>query len=247
MIVTTAVVLAVAVLAARLRPTPRRAPAAPAPTNGGDATPRRSSVPGRVAGRFDTLRRRPSTDVEPADVAEWCEALAREVRSGTSLHESVAGTEPNADAMAHVVSPHRHRLARGEALVDAVRPGRGGIDGTGHGAPEESRDVRLALDVIAVCSSVGGSAAAALDRTAAALRQRAADRSERRAQAAQARLSAHVLTVLPLAMLSLLLAVDGDVRSAVATPVGAAVIVAGSTLNGVGWLWMRAVVARGGR
>ena len=100
----------------------------------------------------------------------------------------------------------------------------------------------IVLTVIAAASEVGGSAAAAIDRVAATLRQRAADQAERRVQAAQARLSAHVMTAVPLSMLGLLLATDDDVRVVIITPVGATCLVAGLTLNTGGWLWMRHIV-----
>jgi tight adherence protein B len=88
---------------------------------------------------------------------------------------------------------------------------------------------------------VSGSAAA-IDRVAATLRQRAADRAERRVQAAQARLSAHVMTAVPLSMLGLLLATDGDVRAVTTTPIGATCLVTGLALNAIGWTWMRHIV-----
>ena len=234
MIVTAATVLAVILIAGRRRPVSRRLTPASVADDGDLATTHRGRLARSLSVSVAALVRRRSGDVGPADVAEWCEALARSVRSGTSLHESVASTEPNAPAMTDHLDPYRHRLARGDTLIEAVRPGQ----------RPAGRELRLALDVIGICSAVGGSAAAPLDRTAAALRQRAADRSERRAQAAQARLSAHVLTVVPLAMLILLLIVDADVRTAVATPVGVAVVAGGLTLNAAGWLWMRAVVER---
>lgn len=241
MIVTAATVLAVMLIAGRRRPFMRRLTPAPAATDGHLRITHRRRLAGSIAGSIAVsvaafARRRPS-NVGPADVAEWCEALARSVRSGTSLHESVTSTAPNTPAMTDHLDPYRHRLARGDTLIDAVRPSQ----------PPAGHDLRLALDVIGICSAVGGSAAAALDRTAVALRQRAADRSERRSQAAQARLSAHVLTVVPLAMLGLLLIVDVDVRTAVATPIGAAVVAGGLALNAAGWLWMRAVVERSTR
>ena len=74
------------------------------------------------------------------------------------------------------------------------------------------------------------------------LRQRAADLDERSAQAAQARLSTHVMTAVPLLMLAALVATDGDVRSVVTSPTGAACIAAGLTLNAAGWWWMNRIV-----
>jgi Flp pilus assembly protein TadB len=93
-----------------------------------------------------------------------------------------------------------------------------------------------------VAASAGGSPAAPIDRVAAALRLRAVDRAERASQAAQARLSAHVLTVVPLVMLTLLAIVDADVRAAIAGGPGAASVGIGLLLNASGWCWMRRIV-----
>ncbi len=110
---------------------------------------------------------------------------------------------------------------------------------------DEGPSLRLALGVIATAAQLGGSPAQAIDRTAATLRQRAADADERRAHAAQARLSAHVLTALPIAMLLLLVATDRDVRAAATAPLGAACIAMGLSLNTAGSIWMRRIIGAG--
>jgi tight adherence protein B len=102
--------------------------------------------------------------------------------------------------------------------------------------------LRLALGVTATASRVGGPSAASIDRAAMLLRQRAADLDERATQAAQARLSSHVMTAVPLLMLAALVATDDDVQSALASPVGTACVVAGLVLNAAGWWWMRRIV-----
>lgn len=167
------------------------------------------------------------------EVATWCEALARRVRAGASLRHAVETVEPATTVVQRHVEPLRRRLGRGTPLADAAAD-------TG----DDGADLRLALDMIGVAATLGGSPAAALDRTAVTLRQRATDRAERRTQAAQARISAHVLTVVPLALLGLLMLSDQRTRSAVTTPVGAACIAGGLLLNGLGWIWMRAVIGR---
>jgi Flp pilus assembly protein TadB len=102
--------------------------------------------------------------------------------------------------------------------------------------------LRLALGVISTASRLGGPSAASIDRTAVALRQRAADLDERSAQAAQARLSTHVMTAVPLLMLAVLLATDADVRSAATSTIGAGCIGVGLALNLLGWWWMHRIV-----
>ena len=98
--------------------------------------------------------------------------------------------------------------------------------------------------MIAVSATLGGASAAPLDRAAAALRLRAVDDEERRSHSAQARLSAHVLTVIPVGMLALLVTTDPDVRAVVVEPVGAACVATGLLLNATGWVWMRHTIGR---
>jgi tight adherence protein B len=134
-------------------------------------------------------------------------------------------------ATERATSTLRLGIERGLSLDDAV--GRTQRDGP---------HVGLALGVIASAGRIGGPSAAAIDRTATLLRQRAADREERAAHAAQARLSAHVMTALPLLLLAVLVATDDDVRSVASSSVGAACIAGGLVLNAVGWWWMRRIV-----
>ena len=100
----------------------------------------------------------------------------------------------------------------------------------------------IAVTVLAACATSGGPAAEPLDRAAAVLRGRAAASAERRTQSAQARMSAVVMTVLPVAMLALLIATSGSVRDAVRAPIGLVVIAAGLSLNALGWRWMRRLI-----
>jgi tight adherence protein B len=105
----------------------------------------------------------------------------------------------------------------------------------------------LAVVVLRACAEHGGGAAEPIDRTAAALRQRAAVAGERRTHSAQARMSASVMTLLPGAMLGLLLATSASVRSAAVRPSGLAVVVLGTMLNLAGWWWMRRMIEGGRR
>src|SRR5690606_37511270 len=93
----------------------------------------------------------------------------------------------------------------------------------------------LACQVLTVATQLGGSPARAVDRTAVVLRQRAADGQERLAQAAQTRMSAHVLTALPVAVLAVLSLTDPDVRAVLASPIGATIVGVGLLLNLCGW------------
>jgi tight adherence protein B len=83
-----------------------------------------------------------------------------------------------------------------------------------------------------------------LERAAATLRVRAAVAAEQRAQSAQAQLSARVLTLVPIALLGLLVITDSKVRAALGTPAGLGVAVLGGLLNVAGALWMRRIIGR---
>jgi tight adherence protein B len=185
----------------------------------------------KAVGARLTSRRRGRPDAD--SVAGWCDDLSRRVRAGSTLRDALMVTGSSSPALAAVIAEVRHRLERGasidEALADLVRD-------DGH--------LALAVAVIVSAARLGGPSAQPLDRAAAALRLRSADGQERVAHSAQARMSAHVLTLVPLGFLALMLTVDADVRQATTTPTGAAIIAVGLALNGIGWLWMRWVIGR---
>jgi tight adherence protein B len=212
--------LAVAVLATRLT---ARAPAARVPAG---AVARWRLAPVRFARRSSE----PSAD----DVAVWCELIARSLRSGSSLTAAVTAETAAESSMADVVEPVIRHVGRGEALVTALD--RAGVDPV--------TPAGLAFTVLRSCARFGGPAASPLERAAATLRARAAVVAEQHAQSAQAQLSARVLTLVPVALLSLLAVTDGKVRAAVGTPAGVAVVVLGGLLNLAGALWMRRIIGR---
>lgn len=188
----------------------------------------------RLAGLAATwaAQRRRSRPPSARSVAGWCDDIARRVRSGSSLRDAVAELPADA-ATERATSTVRLAIDRGLSVADAVAR-----------VSDAGPHLRLALGVIATASRVGGPSAASIDRTAVLLRQRAGDLDERSTHAAQARLSTHVMTAVPLLMLGVLVATDDDVRAAVTTPVGAGCIVAGLVLNVLGWWWMRRIVER---
>ena len=164
------------------------------------------------------------------DVAAWCDDIARCVRSGSTLRDALTAL-PTDPATERATASLRLALERGAALGEAIAR----VDVNGP-------HLRLALGVISAASRIGGPAAASIDRTAMVLRQRATDLDERATHAAQARLSAHVMTAMPLLMLAALVATDDDVRSVVASPIGTLCVAVGLALNAVGWWWMRRIV-----
>jgi tight adherence protein B len=214
------VALAAIAAAARLRPHHRRS------LPGCRREPSRSIA--RVIAR--ALQRRRHHTPNARAVAAWCDDIARSLRSGSTLRQA-ALVLPLDLATEQATSMLRLRVERGLSLAEAVDR----VDADGP-------HLQLALGVIGSVSRIGGPSAAAIDRTATVLRQRAADDEERAAHAAQARLSAHVMTALPLLMLAVLAATDDDVRSAATSPIGAVCITGGLVLNAIGWWWMRHIV-----
>jgi Flp pilus assembly protein TadB len=177
--------------------------------------------------------------LRPEVVAAWCDDLARRVRSGDTLAAALRHAA-TVDPALHVSTDDiRLALDRGSGVAEAVsgthrRSKEGSVPGLQH--------LTLARSIIGVSATIGGSAAAPLDRVAAALRLRAVDRDDRATQAAQARMSAHVLTIVPLLMLLVLTAADADVRTAIVGGAGSVCVVLGLLLNACGWWWMRRLV-----
>lgn len=245
-------VLVVVVVGHRYRPRlDRRLAAAHTIGSGRDDVSGAAGVPtARLVTRMGHLagaprRRRSRRRPPPAAVADWCSDIARLVRAGETLRRALLAAEPADPRVRAATDPLRNGLERGRSVAEAATPSRS--EPSPRRRPMSARSdvldpADLALAVVASCGRVGGSPAEPLDRVAAALRQRAADDQERAAQSAQARLSAHVLTVVPLGVLATLVAADPTVRSVLATPAGATCVAVGLTLNGSGWWWMRRIV-----
>lgn len=164
-------------------------------------------------------------------------ASRRRLRAPTGVvgAPGAAGT----DALLELLDELGRELRTGASLAGALeraearRP-----DALGSGGPDAS----LVAHALAVAGRAGGPAAAALDRAAAVLRERRSWRAERRAQAAQARLGATVLTVVPLGFAAWSAAGSERVRDVyAASPVALALAALGLCLNAAGWWWMRRI------
>jgi tight adherence protein B len=228
--------LLVVTVAARLRPRPpRRLPDRPPvdPIGRADLGTATGLAPRPERRRAPHgFRRRPAAD-EPAELAAWCDRLAHATRSGATLAGAVRATDPPT-CPAVTVDAVVLALDRGAPLAVALDEAAGARPPNAH--------LALALTVLHACAMHGGPPAEPIDRAAAALRARAADLADRRTQSAQARLSAAVMTVLPVAMLVLLLVTSAPVRAAVVQPLGAVVLVLGAVLNVAGWRWMHRLI-----
>jgi tight adherence protein B len=169
--------------------------------------------------------------IEPAAVAEWCEGLARVIRSGSTMTAAVRTVEAPPSCRPDITRVVL-ALDRGARLSDALT------------VTTSSPHLGLAITVLRACAMNGGPPAQPLDRAASTLRGRAADAADRQTQSAQARLSAVVMTVLPVAMLVLLLVTSPATRAAAFSGPGLIAIVVGGGLNLLGWHWMRRIVGR---
>jgi tight adherence protein B len=223
----------VLVLGLALRPTvpPRRFGAERAGVPGAHSAPNRSRT--RTRTRRGMWRRHSVLDA--ADLAAWCDTLARAVRGRATLNDAVRSQRATPDIELHL-APVRLAVERGTPLADALAVATG-----------TDPNLDMVLVVLRTCATHGGPAAQPIDRVAAALRQRAALAAERRSHSAQARLSAHVMTALPGALLAVLVTSSSSVRSAIRSPLGVTVLLAGVALNGLGWWWMRRMIEAAGR
>jgi tight adherence protein B len=151
------------------------------------------------------------------------------------------------DSLHEPAAALRRRLERGATVSEAVDSW---SDDIADARPGGAELLIAFATVVGAAAELGGSVSIPLERFAVSMRRRVSDELERSAQSAQARLSARVLTTVPVAMLALLLATDDDVRAVLGEPAGAAAIGVGLALNATGGWWMRRVVAgveRGGR
>lgn len=171
-------------------------------------------------------------DCLEAALPEALEAVARSLRSGASLSVAVAesartGPPAARDELARVAAGVSRGLALEPALDQLAR--RRPLPG-----------VRLAVAALGLASMTGGAQARAVDAVATTLRERLALDAEVRAQAAQARISAAVLGIVPLLFGAFAATTDPRIGQLLfATPLGLGLVAAGLTLDGLGWLWMQ--------
>lgn len=170
---------------------------------------------------------------DDAVLAESCDAIARALRGGRSLSAAVVEA---ADRHGHHALVEISRgVGVGEQLPSAIARA---------ASRSSNPDVMLVVQVLAVAAEHGGSQAEAIDRAATTLRERRALRAERQAQAASARLSTRVMTVLPFAFTGFVATTDADVRHVlVRTPVGWTCLTVGIALNVAGRAWAKRAVA----
>jgi tight adherence protein B len=182
--------------------------------------------PRRAASAQPTARRRSRS--RSYDYAALLDGISRQVRSGSSLTSAVIDEIDPASPL-HVVL---RRLETGDSLAEALA-----------GVIAHDSDLALTVKALSATAHLGGPITATLDEAAAVLRERAAALAERRAHGAQARLSARVLTIVPLGFGVWSAAVSQRTRDVyISTAAGAASAMCGLALNLVGWRWMKRII-----
>jgi tight adherence protein B len=180
--------------------------------------PRRTPAPSSAV---DTPHRR--RHAENIDWARFLDAVAARVRGGTHLRIAFAEAQRELPHTASALGPH-HRFDDLERLSPSD--------------PDEA----VVVQVVTAASRWGGSTAATVQSGASMLRERAAARHEAAAHSAQARLSARVLTLVPLVFATWSFAASAAFRHAVGTTAGLVAITTGLVCNLLGWWWMRHIV-----
>jgi len=156
--------------------------------------------------------------------------LARRCASGESLAAAFLAS-PRVTELAPTFDPTMHALQRGATLAEALQH-----------QPSGPASLALVVHVLQLCARVGGNVSESLDRAAATLRERDAAEQERLAQSAQARLSARVLTWVPLGFAAFTLLTNAQGRAFMFTPFGLVCAGLGVSLNLIGARVMSRVI-----
>ena len=174
-------------------------------------------------------RRAPMVGTSAIELAAVLDNVARRCAAGDTLSAALVRTMDGSDRT-HPLVPIARAISAGRTVHDAL------------GIANDTPEVAYALHVLRLTANHGGNVGESLDRAATALRERHAIAQERVAQSAQARLSAQVLTLAPIAFAGWTVATSADVRSFAVTVPGAVAVVAGLALNIAGWRWMQRTI-----
>lgn len=177
------------------------------------------------------VRRWRGADPSSRGIADDAELLASALRAGAAPRTAVAALVDGGDP----------RWAGVVAALEAGLPLRTAVDAWA--GDHEDPGALLLADAWAVAGSTGASAAAALTRVGATLRERATLEREITALTAQALLSARVLTIVPVGFAVLVAAVDHRVADFLLTSrAGHVCVLTGVLLDRLGARWMRHLV-----
>ncbi|MEY2469139.1 MAG: tight adherence protein [Actinomycetota bacterium] len=168
------------------------------------------------------------------NLAQFLDAVGRSIRSGGSIASAI--DEAAAVARGAVASDTR-RVAAG---VQRGQPITRALDSWIR--TRERGSVRLAVGALGLAVETGGPPARVIEEVSSALRQRQQLEGEARALAAQARLSALVVGLAPIAFAALTCITDRkNAHLLFGTPIGLACVTVGLILDALGALWMRRI------
>jgi tight adherence protein B len=181
-------------------------------------------------------RARREVDRRDGQLPEALERMASSLRGGRSVGGALLDVAAATDA------PLGPELQRAASALDHGADLDHALAGWRSTAPA-TPDLALAVTAIGLGGDAGGEVARALDRVAATLRERRELRAEGRALATQARASAGLLTIAPLAFAAIVSTIEpGIPEFLLTTPVGLVCLAVGLALDGVGALWMARIV-----
>jgi tight adherence protein B len=167
---------------------------------------------------------------EQSSVADFLDAIAREVQSGYSLTLAFVHTAERFPGFAWWTEPISLHCIRGHSLATAIADT----------SPQNwTADVALATRTLSVASNGGYGIVSALEKSASILREREHIAHERHAQTAQIRLSTAVLSWIPLVICAWAITRQSHTRTFLLhSPLGLLCIVVGLFLNIVGRKWI---------
>lgn len=192
-----------------------------------------AAVLGAPVGVLAFLRGRQAAAYD-AMLASALDATARGLRSGGSLAASIGqATSAVHGAVALDIQRVATAVDRGQPLGAALEA---------WARRRDRASVRVSVGALVLAAETGGPPARVIEEVAGALRVQLQVEGEARALAAQARLSAVVVGVAPIAFVALSSAVDaGNAHMLFGTPVGVAFLITGLALDGVGAVWMHRI------
>ena len=172
-----------------------------------------------------------------ASVPITIDGIASELRAGGTIATAVSGIAWSDGVLAPDFARIDARLLLGAPIAEAFRTWARERDAPG---------VDVAAGALAMCATVGGRAADALDGVASSLRDRGAVIAEARALSAQARMSALVVGGTPFLYVGWSALADRQALHALlGTPTGRACVALGIGLEAVGVWWMRRILRAG--
>lgn len=167
---------------------------------------------------------------EQSSVADFLDAIAREVHSGYSLALAFVNTAERFPSLAWWTEPISLHCIRGHSLATAIAD---------TSKQNWTTDVALATRTLSVASNGGYGIVGALEKSASILREREHVAHERRAQTAQIRLSTAVLSWIPLVICVWVITRQSHTRTFLLhTPLGLLCIAIGLLFNIAGRKWI---------